>query len=181
MPEASANQEWQKGLGGMGFEGSQSQAALLLPVQEESWWQWPESQPWKVVGLMICHHSVAQGGSGGCSSAEYPVLTLHCMIPSCLVQEEKEVAAAVVGLLEGGLPALRAKALLAGALMARTNPRAFLLSCKSKLLVQVQLGPAENRALEIHHHLPTASSGVQLGLAKRSMPLCALTFQHLDD
>ena len=64
--------------------------------------------------------------------------------PFWLAQEEKEVAAAVVGLLEGGLPALRAKALLAGALMARTNARAFLLACKSKLLVQVQLGPVEN-------------------------------------
>ena len=61
------------------------------------------------------------------------------------------MAAAVVGLLEGGLPALRAKALLAGALMARTNPRAFLLACKSKLLVQVQLGLAENRSLSFHH------------------------------
>ena len=57
------------------------------------------------------------------------------------------MAAAVVGLLEGGLPALRAKALLAGALMARTNARPFLLACKSKLLVQVQLGPIENQTL----------------------------------
>lgn len=54
------------------------------------------------------------------------------------------MAAAVVGLLEGGLPALRAKALLAGALMARTNARAFLLACKSKLLVQVQPGLAKH-------------------------------------
>eukprot|EP00891_Asterochloris_glomerata_P004830 jgi/Astpho2/4830/e_gw1.00068.1.1_t len=72
------------------------------------------------------------------SSLLVGVLTLRCKIPFWLAQEEKEVAAAVVGLLEGGLPALRAKALLAGALMARTNARAFLLACKSKLLVQAE-------------------------------------------
>ena len=95
-------------------------------------------------------HSVVQESSGDCSTAQHPLLTLHCMTPSCLAQEEKEVAAAVVGLLEGGLPALRAKALLAGALMGRASPRAFLLACKSKLLVQVPLEAAENHTLGSH-------------------------------
>ena len=58
----------------------------------------------KVVGLGYCQpHSVAQKGS----AAKHPSLTMHCRSPSWLAQEEKEVAAAVVGPAGGRHPTLQ--------------------------------------------------------------------------